>query len=273
MNLLRTFSSLVFGVLLSTALASAQTILLDFGPTTVSTADATVSPAHVTNAVPGSATTWNKVQLSDIGAGNVLSSTGASTGVSINLGVESSAGSGTINYATNPSSTLAGTVAGATSPLYSETKVARDGIFNAAANVALGLRIDGLTAGEYTLYFTARNTNTATTAERGMRMYAATGGSAATFDFSGVSNFSDVANTNSMTDVMGVFEQGISYNTLSFTIAEGQSLFLAVDGFQANETRGFLNSLEIVAVPEPGVSLLLGAGAALCLFRRRVGSR
>ncbi|HET6408744.1 MAG TPA: PEP-CTERM sorting domain-containing protein [Chthoniobacteraceae bacterium] len=274
MDLLRPLSALALYVLIAPPLACAQTILLDFGPTTVSATDATVSPAHAVGAVPGSAVTWNKVLLSDIGSG-VLSSTGGSTGVSINLGVESGTGSGTISYTTNPAggSTILGTAAGATSSLYSDTKVARDGIFSGAADVALGLRIDGLAAGEYTLYFTARNTNSGLTSNRGERMYASTGTSSDTFDFSAVSNFSSVANTNSMTDALGIFTAGVSYNTLSFTITGGQSLFLAVDGFQSGENRGFLNSLEIVAVPEPGVPLLFGASVAFFLFRRRAGSQ
>ena len=66
------------------------------------------------------------------------------------------------------------------------------------------------------------------------------------------------------------FVEGENFQAISFTIAEGQSFFLAVDG--GNDTvdrRGFLNMVQIASVPEPSVALL-GAIGLLFLFRRRL---
>lgn len=256
-----------FFLIHSVSSLSAQTLLIDFGPTAATGDDRLVSPGHAVGAVPDSALSWNKITAD---SSNLISSTGASTGVSINIGRESTAGGGTIDFDLNFGS-IAGAGA-ATGALYSGTKVARDGIYNSSAGSALGVRIDGLSAGDYTLYFTARNTNTAMIGSRAERLYLNTGASASTFDFSGLTaaNYRDVSNTNSLSSATGVFELGVSYNSISFTLLADQSVFIATDGFEINETRGFLNSLEIVAIPEPSTYALLLGGlcVAFCAVRK-----
>jgi hypothetical protein len=248
---------------------SAQTLLLDFGPTAVTGGDRLVSPGHAVNAVPSSALSWNQITADSSG---LVSSTGASTGVSVNIGQESSAGSGTINFNFEATGSTGGAGA-ATGALYAGTKVARDALFSGTAGSALGVRIDGLSAGDYTLYFTARNTATTLTTNRAERLYLNVGDSASTFAFGGLTsdNYRDVANTNTLSNAGGVFELGVSYNSISFTLLADQSVFIATDGIQIDEARGFLNSVEIVAaIPEPSTYALLLGGLCVvaCVVRK-----
>ena len=62
----------------------------------------------------------------------------------------------------------------------------------------------------------------------------------------------------------------MNYVALDITLADGDSLFLASDGGTAAESRGFLNMVQIVAIPEPA-SALLGTLGLLALLRRRRG--
>ena len=66
------------------------------------------------------------------------------------------------------------------------------------------------------------------------------------------------------------FIEGENFQAINFTIAEGDSFFLAADGGNdAVDRRGFLNMVQIVSVPEPSVALLVAVGL-LSFFRRRI---
>ncbi|MCW1914714.1 hypothetical protein OJ996_14090 [Luteolibacter sp. GHJ8] len=117
----------------------------------------------------------------------------------------------------------------------------------------------------------ARNTNSNATGYS-MNMYSSVGASSSSFSFASL-----VAETQTNASYAAAgysgqynsFVEGENYQAISFTILEGQSFFLAIDGGNdAVDRRGFLNSLQIVSVPEPSVALLGSLGLFL-LFRRR----
>jgi hypothetical protein len=255
--------------------ASAASLLLDFGPTTITSTELTNSPGHTTGAVPLSETAWNTVGSADISSGLLYSDGTAATGVSLNLGQEVTIGNRIINYtiANNLAATLTGSNGATLGTDYgtgASSPAARDGLFvngtNAASNAALGLRVDGLDAGTYTLYFVGRNTNTATVTP--LQFYVGTGASASTFDFSALTE-TDLS--NGLTSGNNSFVLGNQYNSATVTISAGQSIFLAADGpTTGSEKRGFLNSLEIVqSAPEPSFISLTAGGLALVFLRRQ----
>ena len=266
---------------------SAANLMLDFGPNAVDESYYTLSPGHHTNAISTEETAWN--MISSAGTTSVLgySDGTAASGVSLSVGQESTAGNNTINFSsTGLNVTLAGTGGGTanqqrlytTNSIYGSTALTdpvststpgRDGFLGATGS-AIGIRLDGLAAGTYLIYVMARNTNS-NVASSPMNVYAASGANAGTFNFSGLSAFSQsnigyatAAYTNQYTQ----FVNGENYVALNVTVGSGDSLFLAVDGSPTGETRGFLNMVQIVAVPEP-VSALLGAVGLLFGLRRK----
>jgi len=256
--------------------ASAASLLLDFGPTVAPAGDTTNSPGHTSGGVLGTDTTWNTVGASDIASGLVYGDGTAATGVSLNLGRESTIGNRVLDFtiANNLATTLTGTTGPSLGTDYgtaSNFPPARDGLFvsgtNGTNNAALGVRVDGLSAGTYTLYFVGRNTNTNANPFP-EAFYIAAGASSGTFDFSALSEI-DLSNAN--TTGNNSFILGNQYNTATVTLTAGQSIFLAVAGpTGGTEQRGFLNSLEIVqSVPEPSVFSLAAGGFLLALVRRR----
>ena len=176
--LLKTF--LLLGFVLPTGKAQAASLLLDFGPTTVSGTDVTLSMGHFAGAVPDTETSWNKIVNADATSGLVYSDGSAATGVSVIVGRSDAGISDTVNYNNKniSSSALGGQEKNG---IYTNTSPLKDGIFatgNSTVNTnALGIRVDGLAAGTYTLYISGRNTSTALTA--GERFFASHGTSSA----------------------------------------------------------------------------------------------
>ncbi len=278
--------SFTLAILLATAaLCPATSLLLDFGPTSITSGFETVSPGHATAAVPVTDTTWNLITSgAAVPAVNYGNGT-AATGVSLIMGQESAAGSGTITLNGTVTGTLAGNggggpgqqsllgagnIYGQGTPTIVSSTAGRDALFGAAGS-AVGLRVDGLAAGTYQLYVMARNTNSNVTAVP-MNLYTSAGASSGSFTFNALSaavqantGYTTAAYTNQHT----LFTAGENYVTSTVTLAAGESLFLAIDGAPTGETRGFLNSVGIVSVPEPSIALL-GALGVIALFRRRL---
>ncbi len=276
---------------LSGGFASAVSLMLDFGPTTVTGSDATLSPGHDSGVIPAGETSWNSLASSASTDSLVWSDGNAASGITLTLG-RSAAASTVIDYTTAVVNVgLAGSggaggrqnLVSAANSIYGGTAPGRDAFFGAptgssgTSDSAIGLRLDGLAAGQYTIYTMARNTNT-NGADTPMTVYVSTGTLGTTFDFSTAlanATQSNIAyfnpgspNPPAYTDEYSRFIEGENYIALSVTIAAGESLFLAVDGASSTETRGFLNMVQVVQVPEPSIALL-GAFGFLALFRRR----
>lgn len=258
--------------------APAAPILLDFGSGTglVSAgAAAADSPAHATGAVPSSQTTWNQVTTNDIAAGGLVNADGSGAlNVAVNLGHEVTIGSNVLDFAaanainavsvTGNNSVNLGTIYAEAGPTH---KAASDGIFrngtSQSQNAAVGLRIDGLDAGTYTLYFSGRNTNVNSEA-RPVTFYTTVGASAATFDFSSLTG---ATASNANLSGNNTWIAGNQYATASVTVAAGQSVFVAAEGPTAADLRGFINTVEVV--PEPAGASMLAGAALVGLARRR----
>jgi hypothetical protein len=258
---MRTAIGVAMGSLALAACANAA-ILFDFGPTGA-TQNPTHSPAHVAGAVPASETTWNRVTTNNLAT--VLNGDGTTaTGVMLTWGSAADADS-SVTFNVQPSATNGG---GGSQGVYAISSAVKTSVFNNLAGSFLGLRIDGLAAGEYELYIHARNTATpnSSTSSRVYYLADATAGS-----FSpATAQYVDISNAYSVNSTTGneTFYQGVNYQKFTVTITDDDpSLYVAVRGTGV-ENRPFINSLEIVAVPEPTLISLAGLTGMLLLRRR-----
>lgn len=269
----------------SSLTVSAQVLMVDFGPTAV--VNATNSPYHTAKSGFTDAV-WNGVTNVDPSSTLNYSNGTPATGISINLGgskVDAAPDLNTILLATQP--TGSGLGSQTNTGVYGGT-AALDGIFHTSkstSNVAnigsVGLQITGLQAGTYEIYLTGRNTNLSSTSfpnstVQTITAYAGAGTAGADFSFG---SYASGSNTFSSTgSYTGSWVQGENYIKLTVTLANGQALNIASSGALSTaggttkEQRGFINSLQIVAIPEPSsYAAVVGAFAvsAAALRRRR----
>lgn len=247
-----------------------------------------LSPGHDAGTIPLAETNWNNFSTT-AGSSSLVNSDGTAAGVTLTFGTEATAGSGTINlgtvtginttslYGTGGATPGAQVLVGNAASIYgngnnsTNSSVGRAGWFGggtATVGNAVGLRVDGLAAGDYRIYVMARNTNS-NAASLPMNLHTSTGALSSTFNFT-LQTAAVQANTgypNTNTTAFNAFDEDNNFVAFDLTLAAGQSLFLASDGGSATETRGFLNMIQIVSIPEPSVCLLALAGL-VPLFRR-----
>ncbi|GHC13425.1 PEP-CTERM sorting domain-containing protein [Cerasicoccus arenae] len=250
------------------------TIYLDFGPTATSTP---ANSPYTTSGTP----TWNTVGVTDVAAGSILDINGSiATGVSLDIG--SAAGSGstpntTLSLSSQPtsSSNLGGIY---NTGIYAGSSVGTDGIFNSPGgntqSAAVGFQIGGLDAGIYEVYVAARNTSrTENDGIYSQTVSVGSSSSAGNFSYlsssgSSGSTTAETLNYNTVSSTSAWIEDS-NYLKYTITLAEGGFLNLAVLGGGVDR-RGFLNSVQVVSIPEPSsFAALFGLATLAFLVRRR----
>jgi hypothetical protein len=270
------------------ASASAQSVLLNFGNPAGSTAVTSpylaLDPGHSLGTISASDTSWNWIKTSVVGdtALNYGAGTAAS-GLSLTVG-QGATNATSISYST-PIGNLglagsggavagqqnllgAGSIYGNNTSSTAPGRRAFYGAGNGAAGDPIGLRLDGLSAGIYYVYVMGRNVNS-DAASVPMNIFATTGASAGTFNFSSLTPNVEANTGYASATYSGqytTFQAGENYVSLTLTVNTGDSLFLAIEGSTAAETRGFMNMVEIVPAPEPGTSAMLAMGVLGLLF-------
>jgi len=284
--------SFAFVILALNGSAFAANLMLDFGPAAVAEPYLTLSPGHRTGVISSGQTSWNTISSATPPAPNSLlyADGTVATGVVLGLGQESTGGSNIISFSTAISRTdLAGTGGGTsgqknltgTGSIYgndttaANTAVGRDGFLgggvSTSTGAAIGMSLSGLAAGSYQVLVMSRNTNSNGAASP-TKIYTSVGAASGNFDFGALTATiqSNIGYTTAAyTNQYETFVNGENYVAINFTIAEGQTFFLAADGGNDDaERRGFLNMVQIVAVPEP-TAYVLSCGTLLLFGLRR----
>jgi hypothetical protein len=245
-------------ILLCLRLSAQPVLMLDFGPTTPTGSNLTNSPYHTENPSV-TVSTWNVVETADVSSGLLWGNGSAATGVTLNLGV--SPNNNIIDFASQPSTSSAlGTFLN--SGIYDGTSVGKDGIFSGSGgqNNRIGLKVGGLALGTYDVFVVGINTNqgsntvTANNTQRVMNMLALATTDVATLDTSSFSftevlnyNFSD---PNNNTIFSASWVPGTNYAKFSVTLTEDNPI-LTIVSTSPIPNRGFLNAVQVVAIPEP----------------------
>ena len=282
MNIFSYSTLIMFGLLVSHS--EAASLLLDFGTGTPSggtsgvatLADAEKSPGYSAHVGERTYNYGNSATLSSLVYGDGSSA----TGVTVTIAAESTIGNNVINFASGPTlnyTPVTGSAVNVAGSAYAGNSPARQAVFRDSTgggdNSAMGAAISGLSAGTYSIYMVGRNTNGGSSATpANFYLSVISGGTPASFIFDGAGNTTQLTASVSHTvaSLNGAgFESGVTHaEFLNVTIAEGQTLLLATEG-TGTEARGFINSLEIVSVPEPSMALLPLASIGLIAMRRR----
>lgn len=261
----------VLSVLCLTGSLTAQVLQLDFGPTVADGDSLTNSPYHTAS---GSIvdSTWNTVTDANLTSSLVWSDGTATSGISIDVGGNSTSGSTTIDLA-KTGITFSNALGSMTDTgVYAGTSVGKDGIFLATSGArAVGVQVSGLSAGNYDIYITARNTSLSSAHDQNLYVGTASAGN---FNYTDYAATSQQISYNGAADATASWvaagNTGDNYVKFSISITSGQVLNLASIG-GTGEARGFLNSVQIVStIPEPSTyAFLAGAGSLLIAATRR----
>jgi len=246
----------------------AQVLMLDFGPTTVSGSNVSNSPYNTAN--PSfSGTNWNQIGTADVSS--LINADGsAASGLSLNIGATTAAttASSTLGLGNVPSGNAAlGAITN--TGIYAGSSVGTDGIFTSSSgnSRAVGFQLSGLAIGTYDIYVTARNTSS----NANYTQTAFVGTSAAgNFVLNGPGMTSETLSFANGSSATSAWVEDANYLKFTVTLGVGDVLNVATLG-GGGESRGFLNSVQIVAVPEPAIATMLGLSGVLFCFRRRIG--
>lgn len=258
---------LVPAILCATAALSGAALMLDFGPDQVADgATELKSPYHTANPT-FTGSEWNRI-VADSTTDLIDSSGVTMTGVRANIGASTDTTS-TVSLTATPSGLgLTGTAF--SGDIYAGTSVGRDGIFsggNSGTARYTAFQITGLAAGTYDIYVASRNTNN--NENYTQQVYAGAGVAGTNFDPVSAAYASGVITyVNTPGFATSAWVAGQNYAVVRVDLTAGQALNVGVKGGGA-ELRGFLNSAQIVAVPEPTAAALLGCGALAFGLRRR----
>lgn len=218
-----------------------EVLMVDFGSTTVTGSDQTNSPYHSVNGAFAE-TSWNNV-TADLMSRVVWSDGTAATGVTIDVGDSAKFGDTTLVLDSAVSTSALGSQLNAN--IYDGTSVGKDAIFASFTGTRhVGCQISGLSAGTYDVYLTGRNTNSSQPGQQ--TLMAGTSSAPGDFDFSGYS--SQMLSYKGLT--APTTWNGECYVKFTVTLGSGEYLNVASVG-SGIEKRGFLNSVQIVAVPQP----------------------
>lgn len=262
------FATPGLGLTVLTVLAtpSQASIHLDFGGSTLTATAGIDSAAEAAGAVTDA--TYTKVSV-----GSSASSTTAA-GLTLTFGTAVSEADMTINYG----GTVKDVSRDASNPLTTSKPIMRDVIVReSGADLAIGMRIQGLTNGVYDFYITSFLDNGAAAIENDFdfSVRATTSDSVVT-NFSGVTSKTILNTATNRTS--GNFVEDDNYVVHRLTISDDASdAYLFVVGLRSGTDPfgggdpyiGVINSLEIVAVPEPASMLLCGLGTLMILGGRR----
>jgi len=282
-NLLLTIGAL--GLLASPS--NAASLLLDFGTGNASgfsgvanddevgEIEAEKTPGYLTHLGEKTYNYGNAATLSTL----VYGDGSAATGVTVKIAAEATVGNNTIDFAGTTGLNFSGVTGSAISvpgSAYSGNSPARQGVFRngagSANNAAMGVSITGLAAGTYNIFMVGRNTNGGSN-DTPANFYLSTvnGGMPSSYLFDGVGNTTQqtagATHTSASLNAL-TFTAGVTHVEFTVTLTQGQTLLLASEG-TGDELRGFINSIEIVQVPEPSAAILSFGTIGLLAFRRR----
>jgi hypothetical protein len=258
---------------------SASVLMFDFGTAIAAGADLSNSPLHAADS-SFTGTSWNSVNTTTTGAksGFLYADGTPASGVTLSLGRSSNTPWSTVTFAGGPTNVTSTSNPASLSGVFSSaTSIGRDGHYAANASGSgdpsptrlMATAIGGLGAGTYDVYLVGMNPNLALGASMGFWAVELPG----TGNYDATALVGGGAQATSGNSVSASWIEGGNYAKTTITLSSPDSyLTLFSLGMSDAEQRGFINAIQIVAIPEPANAAGL-AGLAACLglgmLRRR----